>query len=73
MRKSGRNRKRKRNEKMVTLEGLTQVIEEIRPYRNFTKDMYNGFMMARMSILVELEKYWKDPDNYFRFKAESEE
>ena len=56
---------------MVTIEGVVKVIEEIRPCRNFTKNMFDGFMMARLSIMVELNKYWADPDNYF--KAENED
>ncbi len=40
------------------IEEVQEIIDEIRPVRNFTKDMFDGFTMAKMSIQIELSKYF---------------
>ena len=40
------------------MEEISEIIEEIRPVANFTKDMFDGFMMAKTSIKIELGKYF---------------
>lgn len=40
-------------------EQIIKLIKEIRPYRNFNKEMFNGFQMAKMSILLELSKHFE--------------
>ena len=52
--------------KRINYEGITEVINEITPYRNFNKDMFDGFQMAKASILIELKKYCENPKEYLK-------
>ena len=40
------------------IEEIQEIIEVICPVSNFTKDMFDGFQMAKMSIQIELTKYF---------------
>jgi len=51
--------------KIYTIEEVEKVINEIVPVSNFTDDMFDGFNMAKMSIIIELRKYFKNPEEYF--------
>ena len=52
--------------KQINYKGITEVINEIIPYRNFTERELCGFQMAKASILIELKKYCENPKEYLK-------